>query len=97
MNGAPYNGDFFSNLLTLLCKLSQLILGLLYDHLQVLVTYCLRRACRVIHRSGRAHDIWNCHTITSNATLETKSAHFLDETPFFVILLRIKMACTVLA
>jgi|SRR5215467_40033 len=81
MNGALYDGDSFSNLLTLLCKLSQLILGPLYDHLQVLVTYCLRGACRVIHRGGRAHDIRNCHTITSNATLGTKGAHFLDETP----------------
>ena len=77
MNGALYDGDPFSNLLTLLCKLSQLILGPLYNHLQVLVTYCLRGTCRVIHRRGRAHHIRNCHTVTSNATLETN----LDETP----------------
>jgi hypothetical protein len=81
MNGALYDGDSLSNLLTLQCKLPQLILGLLHDQLQVLVTCCLGVACGVTRHGGRAHDIRNGHTITSIATLETKGASFLDETP----------------
>ena len=70
MNGALYDGNSLSNLLTLQHKLQQLILGPLYYHLQVLVTYCLGGACRVTHRGGRAHEVRNCHPITSNTTLE---------------------------
>jgi hypothetical protein len=72
VNGALYDGDSLSNLLTLQRKLLQLILSPLYNHLQILVPYCLEGFCRVSHGCRRVHDIWSCHNITSNATLETK-------------------------
>jgi len=79
MKRALYDGDSLIDPLTLLHKLSQLISGLLYNHLQILVTHWMKGVYRGTHSGGWIHDLRSRHNITSTARLEHKM-RFLTET-----------------